>query len=83
MNESTGWEPPICRSCGSREGIRKIRELLKLLNRPDIISFAGGIRTRRFSRWKRRGGMQCLRRSPTICLGRELERAQKGAFSFG
>gem|GEM_PF-4336587 len=50
MNESTGWEPPICRSCGSREGIRKIRELLKLLNRPDIISFAGGIRTRRFSR---------------------------------
>jgi len=23
MNESTGWEPPICRSCGSREGIRK------------------------------------------------------------
>jgi len=29
---------------------KKIRELLKLLDRPDIISFAGGIRTRRFSR---------------------------------
>lgn len=42
MDEATGWEPRYA-DRAARMRASEIRELLKLLDRPDIISFAGGI----------------------------------------
>jgi DNA-binding transcriptional MocR family regulator len=43
MNETvTDWEPAYARRA-ARMSSSEIRELLKLLDQPDIISFAGGI----------------------------------------
>ncbi|MGE8942180.1 PLP-dependent aminotransferase family protein [Leptospira interrogans] len=42
MVESAGWEPRYA-SRAARMKASEIRELLKLLDQPDIISFAGGI----------------------------------------
>lgn len=42
MDEATGWEPRYA-DRAARMRASEIRELLKLLEKPDIISFAGGI----------------------------------------